>query len=133
MSVPYRERVAYKLNGIPLGLRTALYRQSREEDTSYANLIGAKLAASYGLDFEASDRGHANGPPEDTLLLRLPSTVWEAVKASADERGLSFRSVILEAIAESFGLEPPAPTTVNPKRRPGRPKHGRPRGRKGRT
>lgn len=137
--MPYSERVSYKLNGIPLGFRTALYRESRERNTSYANLISEKLAAAYRVEFQASGRGKANGPPSDTLLLRLPSAVWEHLRVDADLRGIPFRSAILEVIAYSYGLEPPPVLVeVDPNRRPGAPsiyrnKHGRPRGRKGKS
>ena len=128
--VPYGKRDGYLLKAIPAPLREALAAEARERDTSLTNIVGAALAARYWLEFEPSRRPLAGDFVGGASLgLRLPPAVMEAVRGEADKRSLAMRSVILLCLSERFGLEPPSLTKVNPDRRPGRPKHGRPRGR----
>jgi hypothetical protein len=137
--IPYGRREGYLLNAIPKPLRRRLSKEAEKRNTSLANVVSEVLAGRYGIEIELSSRVFGQGVQGresfdgggSSLGLRLPPTVLQAVRAEADGRRVAMRSVMLIALSDHFGLEPPESTKVDPKRRPGRPKHGRPRGRKG--
>lgn len=120
--MPYVERQGYLLNDVPAPHMRHIAKRARSRNTSLTNVAGQLLAERYSLVFEESTRRNKNGATGDTLALRLPVEVMEAVRAEADERSVTIRTVMLDALSDSFGLKRPKPTHVDPARRPGRPK-----------
>jgi len=132
--IPYGKREGYLLNSIPKPIRRRLSKEAEKRNTSLANVVSEVLAGRYGIEIELSSRTFGQGRESfdgggSSLGLRLPPAVLQAVRAEADARGVAMRSVMLIALSDHFGLKAPESTKVDPARRPGRPKHGRPRGR----
>jgi hypothetical protein len=121
--VSYRNREGYLLNGVPAPLMRRLTKKAIKQNTSLTNVAGSILAEAYGVEFEESTRSKPASNVEATVIsLRLPVEVLNAIRAGANERSITIRSVILEILSLSFGLKAPEPTHVDPDKRPGRPK-----------
>lgn len=119
--VPYEEREGYLLNNVPTAHMRRLTKLARKRDTSLTNVAGQILADRYGLDFEQSTRRNIS-TESDRVLFRLPPSVMTSVRHEAALREVTIRTVMLDALSESFGLKRPAPTHIDPAKRPGRPK-----------
>ena len=118
--VPYQRRSAYPLHNVPEPHMRNLQRRATNHHTSLPNVVGELLAERYGMEFKPSRR-----PPTATrtrdLYLRLPPPVLDAIRKEAHVRNVTMRTVILDAISDFFRLKRPAPTFVEPGKRPGRP------------
>ena len=119
--VPYTHRHGYIVSNMPAPHMRRLAKQAERQNTSAANIVGRILADRYGLRFEPSTRKQRRPLTEPSLSVRLPDELWNAVEAEAVGRGITMRSVILDALSERFGLKAPEPTIVYG-RRPGRPR-----------
>lgn len=118
--VPYVRREGYILNHVPdLHLRRLQDRAYRLH-TSVADVMVSLLAARYGLGYHPSGRP-PRGATTKSLSLRLPVEVIAAVRKEAESRNVTIRTVMLDAVSDSFRLKRPAPTSVTPGKRPGRP------------
>lgn len=119
----YKEREAYILNGVPAPLMRRLTRMAERQNTSLTNVAGSAIAEFFSVEFEPSTRSkQASNVEATTISLRLPAVVMAAIRAAADIRSVTIRTIILEILSSSFGLKAPEPTHVDPDRRPGRPK-----------
>lgn len=119
--MPYTHRHGYIVSNMPAPHMRRLAKQAERQNTSAANIVGSILAARYGLQFEPSTRKHRQPLNTTVLSVRLPGELWAAVEAEAVGRGITMRSVILDALSDKFGLKAPEPTIVYG-RRPGRPR-----------
>lgn len=123
------------LTDIPRVLVEALETRARTMGTSVSNVVGEILSARYGIEFTPSGRkmderfsaaeytrpnGQAIG---HTLNMYLPATVVEAVRDEAAMMTKRQRTIVLESLAASLGVDLP------PDRKPRNRGHGRPRGR----
>lgn len=117
------EKTQYILNGIPPDIRKAILERAQEQDVSVASVVAATLCARYSIPFTPSGR-HLRPEYQSTpqINLRLPALTVKAVRAEADQRHLTMRSVMLVGLAEAFGLPAPAVNSVDPASRGGRPK-----------
>jgi hypothetical protein len=121
--VPYGQRVGYLLNNVPEAHMRRLYKRAEKQKTSMTNVVGEILAARYGIGFVASTRPQLLAfQTRGNLSLRLPLAVLEAARTEADARAVTIRTVLLDALSEALRLRPPAPTSVDPAKRPGRPR-----------
>lgn len=119
--VPYTQRHGYILNGVPKPHMRRLQKESTRRDTSVTNVVGQILANRYQLAFSPSTRNHVPVHDGATVSFRLPHELFTAVTHEAISRNVTVRSVILDALSQSFKLKAPEPTPV-PGRRPGRPR-----------
>ena len=123
--VPYTVRTGYLLNGIPPAHQRRLHKRAVKQNTSVANVIGQILADRYGIDFQPSGRpliAPTVAAASGRFSLRLPQEVVDAVRAEADVRAVTMRSVMIDALSEALKLKSPPPTAVDPVKRPGRPR-----------
>ena len=122
--VPYQQRAGYLLKDVPERLMRRLMRQAVKEETSLTNVVGRILAERYEIRFTQSVRPQffATVHLPSSLSLRLPPLILDAVETEANERQVTMRTVLLDALSKEFKLKAPSPTAVAPGKRPGRPK-----------
>ncbi len=121
--VPYQQRVGYLLNNVPETIMRRLHRTAAKEKTSMTNIVGEILSERYRVDFIPSARPQLlSSSPTRNLSLRLPALMMQAARREADDRAVTIRTVLLDALAEALRLKPPPPTSVDPAKRPGRPR-----------
>lgn len=123
--IPYQERVGYLLNSVPEPHMRRLIKRAEREKTSITNVVVGILAESFGVPFVPSGRPQTQFQIAGSLSLRLPLAVLDAARAEADRRSVTIRTVMLDALSEALRLKPPPPTSVDPAKRPGRPRSER--------
>ena len=98
---------SYLLNGIPLYLRRAIAAEAADRDLSLADTIREALCGHYGLDCPPKGRGY--NPTRDMgspqLLVRASHELFAAIKADAEARDETMRTVILKTLEDHFDLE----------------------------
>lgn len=119
--IPYGQREGYLLNNVPPVHMRRLTKLAQARDTSLTNVAGQALADRYGLPFEPSTRRNVKSF-RPNVLFKLPPEVMVSVRHEAALREVTIRTVMLDALSDSFRLKRPAPTHIDPARRPGRPK-----------
>lgn len=119
--VRYKEREGYLLNNVPSDHMARLTFLAQNRNTSLTNVAGLALADRYGLSFEPSTRRNVTSS-SNRVLFKLPPEVMVSVRHEAALRKVTIRTVMLDALSDAFGLQRPAPTHIDPARRPGRPK-----------
>ncbi len=121
--VPYTQRETYQLLNIPPAVMRNIERRSTRRAMSYADTVALILATKYDIPFAPSPRARANVERNrNSITLRLPAEVMAAVRTEAELERTTFRSVILNRLADAFGLKRPPATHVEPGSRPGRRK-----------
>ena len=119
--VPYAQRGGYLLNGVPGPHMRRLSARAKRENTSIANVVSTILSERCAIPFEPSPRPFLVAGESEQLSLRLPLAVLDCIRAEAEKRGVTMRTVILDGLSDSLKLKAPPPTTVGPNR-PGRPR-----------
>lgn len=119
--VRYKEREGYLLNNVPADHMARLTFLAQNRNTSLTNVAGLALADRYGLPFEPSTRRNVTSS-SNRVLFKLPPEVMVSVRHEAALRKVTIRTVMLDALSDAFGLQRPAPTHIDPARRPGRPR-----------
>ena len=120
--VPYSRRETYQLHDIPPAVLRNIGRRAERRNTSHADVVAQELAAWCGIPFVPSTRRRRRPIAGTSLSVRVPVEVMGCVRREADAHNVTFRSVILWALADAFGLKRPRSTHVEPGSRPGRRK-----------
>lgn len=123
--VPYSRRETYQLHNIPPAHLRNIRRRSIRRNTSYANIVAQVLSDRCGIPFAPSQRkmqALRDTTMPASLSVRVPAEVMQCIREEAERESVTFRSVILNALSDAFGLKRPPVTHVEPGSRPGRRK-----------
>jgi hypothetical protein len=115
-------RVQLLVKPAPDDIVDAINQRASEEGISAQEVVAEILAKAVKVKYRA-DRPAAGEPlpaPRDPIgygkvFTRVPPAVKGKLAVAAAQRGITIRGIVLEALANSFGLAPPDPRRQPPR------------------
>lgn len=100
-------RTDYELKNVknvPLELKEAIYAEAQERGVTMNDVVGEVLGAHWNEPYELSGERNTKVAQGDQLLVWLPPSMLARVWATAKRRSITESAVIIDILADHYGL-----------------------------